>query len=134
MCATGGDESQRSAAMQPVASSSPVLRKLTQLDQMAPGLGHRIGKLFLEDSRTRIAELALSLTSGDADAVADIAHAIRGAAANVGADAMARASTSLQGLGRAGNLAEARSSFDRLSEAFAQVRKDLSSAGLRDAA
>ena len=127
-------ETQSGSFLQTDTAVSPILGKLAQLDEMTPGLGHRIGTLFLEDSRTRLAELTIALTLGDADAVAGIAHAVRGSAANVGADAMARASASLEELGRARNLNEARSSFDDLSEAFEQVRELLSLAGMKVAA
>lgn len=128
------DESQSDAFLQPDATVSPILRKLARLDEITSGLGHRVGTLFLEESRARLAELALALTRGDAAAVAAIAHAVRGSAANVGADAMVLASASLENLGRGQNLNGAGASFDDLSEAFEQARELLSLAGRKDAA
>lgn len=128
------DKSQSGAFMQPDAVVSPILSKLAQLDEMTPGLGRRVGTLFLEDSRMRLVELALALANGDADAVAGIAHAVRGSAAIIGAEAMASASARIEEIGRAGDLASAQSSFDDLSAALEEARVRLSSAVVRNAA
>lgn len=123
---TGGDRSYTPA--------SPILQKLAELDAIAPGLGHRVGTQFLCDGPTRLAELASALKRGDADTVTSLAHAIRGSAANVGADAIAQASGAVEDFGRADNLEDAQSSFAALLEAFERARAELSAAGMKDAA
>lgn len=84
--------------------ASPILQRLAELDAMEPGLGHRVGILFLDDSRARLGDLAVAFECGDADAIFSLAHAIRGAAANVGAEAIAQASETLEVLARTGDL------------------------------
>ena len=101
---------------------------------MAAGLGREVGALFIEDSGTRLAELEVALTKGDADAVAAIAHAIRGSAANVGADAVDRACAVLEALGRSGDLTRAHATFNVLTQALDQARGEIMSNAKKDAA
>ncbi len=113
---------------------SPLLNKLAELDQEVPGLGHRIGVLFLDDTRSRVNELAQALHRGDADAVASIAHALSGSAANVGASEVAIASASLERMGRSGSLNEARATLDELRAAFDEASNLLAAGGMQVAA
>jgi HPt (histidine-containing phosphotransfer) domain-containing protein len=97
-------------------------------------MGQRIATLFVEDSETRIAAIVAALADADAATVADLAHALRGAAANVAAADMASAGSALEAHALAGRLAAAHASLDALRSAFEQARRSLHSAGMADAA
>jgi PAS domain S-box-containing protein len=74
---------------------------------------------YLEDARTRIAALRKAIAEGDAAAVAELGHALKGSSANIGAKGMREASTVLQDLGRGGKLTGAEKALARLEEVFA---------------
>jgi signal transduction histidine kinase/CheY-like chemotaxis protein/HPt (histidine-containing phosphotransfer) domain-containing protein len=116
------------------AGAATVVAKLAEFDRTTPGMGQRIATLFVEDSETRIAAIVAALADADAATVAELAHALRGAAANVGAADMASAGSALEAHARAGRLAAAHASFDALRSAFEQARRSLHSAGMADAA
>jgi HPt (histidine-containing phosphotransfer) domain-containing protein len=120
----------------PVApgGAAAVLDKLAEFDRTRPGMGQRIATLFIEDSEARIGGIVEALVAGDAARVADIAHALRGSAANVGAADMASAATALEALARTGTLDAAAGPFDALRGAFDQTRASLHGAGRADAA
>lgn len=127
----GGDIMPRRIAP---AGGAAVVDKLTEFERTTPGMGQRIATLFVDDSETRIAAIVEALDDGDVARVADIAHALRGSAANVGATEMASAGLALEALARAEGLEAARGPLDALRGAFEQVRRSLHHAGMADAA
>jgi CheY-like chemotaxis protein/HPt (histidine-containing phosphotransfer) domain-containing protein len=129
--APGGDLTPRRMV---AAGAATVVAKLAEFDRTTPGLGQRIATLFVEDSETRIAAIVAALADADAATVAELAHALRGAAANVAAADMASAGSALEAHALAGRLAAAHASLDALRSAFEQARRSLHSAGMADAA
>jgi two-component system sensor histidine kinase/response regulator len=80
---------------------------------------------YLEDARTRIAALRKAVEEGDAAAVAELAHALKGSSANVGATGMRDASIVLQDLGRAKALQGAEHALAELEAMYEQTASAL---------
>lgn len=111
-----------------VDRESGPLRRLAELDRMTPGLGQRLSALFIQDSQARLAEMATAIERSDAEALARIAHAIRGSAAGIGVDQMAEISAKIEEFARAGHLGKARRQVKDLRQAFEPVRELLAPA------
>ena len=80
---------------------------------------------FLENVGRQIPMMEQALNSGDAQVVTEQAHAIKGGAANLLADELARAAGDLERIGRRGELAEeladCQAAMDRLGEAYRRL-------------
>ena len=59
-----------------------------------------------------------ALQSGDAETLGSTAHQFKGAAANLGAKALAREALRLEQIGKSGSLEGAQEAFDRLGQAI----------------
>jgi PAS domain S-box-containing protein len=88
-------------------------------------LADRILNRFLGTTPQQIESLRKSLVSGDATAAKRTAHAIKGAASNIGGDQLQRVAFEIEQAARAGDLnaagsclAELQSQFERLKEAI----------------
>ncbi len=77
---------------------------------------------FLEDIPRQIAALQVYLESGDAAGIELKAHTIKGAASNVGGERLRESAAKIEQAGKAGDLADARTSLANLSEQFAALR------------
>lgn len=63
--------------------------RLDALEDAYPGLLSRLTELFLEDSVTRLSDIADGLSRHDVEKVRSAAHALKGSAANLGASRLA---------------------------------------------
>jgi HPt (histidine-containing phosphotransfer) domain-containing protein len=71
---------------------------------------------FLADAPGRIAAMRAAHAAADAAAVASAAHALKGAAANIGAARLQEISQGIESLARSGDLAGARNAIAGLDE------------------
>jgi HPt (histidine-containing phosphotransfer) domain-containing protein len=129
--AEAADESADDGAAEAVVFDREGALQLTGGDE---GLLIELAQLFLEDVPARAEELAQALADADAAAVRRVAHGIKGAAANLGGEAVRAAAFELEELGEQGRLEDAGASLARFEEALAQLREalqDLIARGVR---
>ncbi|MEO5596856.1 MAG: PAS domain S-box protein [Lysobacteraceae bacterium] len=105
------------AAVDPATFSR--LRELSQATD--PNLLKQIYEAFHSDSIERISTLRMAVDAEDHASLHKAAHALKGAAANVGAKPMSNTASKLEALGAAGSLADATELINRLQEEFANV-------------
>jgi PAS domain S-box-containing protein len=86
------------------------------------GLVQEITAGFLQDMPKQIRRLKELIGQADADAVVGQAHAIKGAAANVGAPALSAVASDMEKSGRAGRLREAVALLPELERQFALLK------------
>jgi signal transduction histidine kinase/DNA-binding response OmpR family regulator len=111
--------SARSA--RPSGSLEPeALRNLRQLGGMNQSFLGELIDLFLKESVERLARLKEAVTSGDAEAIYQIAHTQRGACLNFGARRMAELCAELE----AGSGSKFESVAGNLSEVVAQIERE----------
>lgn len=90
-----------------------------------------IAMIFLEDYPKVLAEIRGALADGDGVRLEQSAHALKGSAANFGAEAVVEAASRLEQMGRAGQVrrngrgAGASQEFDRLDQALSALRIEL---------
>jgi HPt (histidine-containing phosphotransfer) domain-containing protein len=101
-----------------------VLDELRQLDASCNLLSTLIAH-FLEKFPTRLAALQDAFQHGDGQALARAAHELNGASGNLGAQKMRQLSVKLQALGKANDLAKARSLLAQLASEFELVHHRL---------
>jgi signal transduction histidine kinase/DNA-binding response OmpR family regulator len=77
--------------------------------------------LFLEDYPQRVAELRQAIAAGDANTVARLAHALKGAVGNLGAHAAGVAALSLEQAGWAGDMVQIPAAFAALEQEMARL-------------
>ncbi len=70
---------------------------------------------FVRQAPDRLAALATAVTSGTGDDIAKAAHVYRGAAATIGARGLAELLEHVETTARAGEVEEARDTFERVS-------------------
>jgi len=75
-------------------------------------------QIFLDDTQTRIAELVDVVESSSAEHCAAVAHAIKGASENVGAETMSAIAGAMELDGRAGDMSNAPSNLKALQAEF----------------
>ncbi|MCB1667909.1 MAG: EAL domain-containing protein [Pseudomonadales bacterium] len=80
---------------------------------------------FLEDTPVYVQSLRTALAEGDAKHVRELAHTIKGSAANFGADKVVRISKELEDMGANNALDEAGQQLNKLTEAYEALSKDL---------
>jgi PAS domain S-box-containing protein len=81
--------------------------------------------VFLEDMPRQIQKLRLHIEQGDAGSAGEQAHAIKGAAANVGGLALSAVASELEKSGRAGRLEAAAALLPELERQFALLKAGL---------
>jgi CheY-like chemotaxis protein/HPt (histidine-containing phosphotransfer) domain-containing protein len=84
---------------------------------------------FLADAPGRIEAMRTAQSATDAAAVAAAAHALKGAAANIGAARLQELTQGIESLAREGNLAGARKAIGGLDKALAEARAALAARG-----
>ncbi|WP_229508066.1 Hpt domain-containing protein [Massilia sp. Dwa41.01b] len=80
---------------------------------------------YVGDTPRHLATLRRAATSQDADTVRRVAHSLKSASANVGADAFARLCRELEQLGRAASVEGAATLVTGLEQQFPAVRHSL---------
>lgn len=83
--------------------------------------------IFLADHPERIAELSRAIAAGDAAAIQQTAHTIKGSVAGFGAHRARSLAERLEGLGRAKQLADAPAVFSELASELVRVVQQLQS-------
>jgi HPt (histidine-containing phosphotransfer) domain-containing protein len=77
---------------------------------------------FLADSERILAGLAAAIASNDAAECEKLAHRLKGASQNLGANALSEPALVLEKMSRGGSLADARASQETLATEFERVR------------
>ena len=95
-------------------------------DRAAPGLLQKLITLFLTDAPAQLVAVRGAVEQQQALALAQLAHALRGAAANMGARGMAATCAQLEALGRSDAMDQAPLLVTRLEAEFHQARMVLS--------
>ncbi|MDX2251676.1 MAG: response regulator, partial [Nitrospira sp.] len=128
----GSDSSEERTTAPPEKSDNgaaivdpAVLADLRQLDETGELLTTLIGH-FLNETPQRLAVMQNALRQENAAALADAAHALKGASGNLGANRVQQLCGELQTLGRANNLAEVGDRLARLGAEYELVRQVLS--------
>ena len=101
------------------------MEKLEPLRALDPtgtkGLLKRLMQAFLKAAETGIEEIEASLRVGDTAALRRVAHSLKSGAANVGAESLSARYGHLEGLGRSGNIDQARGLLAGLKDEHARV-------------
>jgi diguanylate cyclase (GGDEF)-like protein len=95
------------AAPAPLLQQQERLLDMAILDELREDIGDAFPKMievFLEDTPTLFHKMEQGISAGDATAVADFAHCIKGAAKNLGANRLAEATRQLEEQGRSGRM------------------------------
>ena len=87
-----------------------------------PDLIRAVVEGFLADVPSRLTALAQSFEGSDVPALTREAHSIKGAAANLGAEALRQAAARVEQAGKGGDLDEARRLLPAVAECFAAVK------------
>jgi HPt (histidine-containing phosphotransfer) domain-containing protein len=104
-----------------------VLDELKDLQEDGePDILAELADLFFEDTPARLAVLRAAWEAGDAEALGQTAHALKGSCANLGARKMAETAKLLEEAGRRGDLPATPRLLDRLDDEFRQTRAELS--------
>ena len=85
----------------------------------------RMIRTFLLDTPKRMSAIATALRRRDAEALASLAHALKGSVSLFGAEPARKLAQDLQEIGRAGDLSPARAVFDSLQEEIANLLENL---------
>ena len=83
----------------------------------------RVMRIYLDELPGRLADIRAGVDSGDAQAMRDAAHSLRGSSATLGAARVAELTTELEHLGRENDLAPAPELVKQLDEAAAGTAK-----------
>lgn len=108
----------------PVAAclDEATLQQLLALDDGATGLLAELFGLFKDDTPERMEGIEKSIAAGDAQATAELAHALKGAAGTIGASRLRVLAQEVEKAGKAGRMDEAtRCWAGELKEAYAEA-------------
>lgn len=83
---------------------------------------------YLQDTRTRLDELAALVTVGSTDRIQRSAHGIKGSSSNIGATRMADLCAGMEQLAKGPDTRAAAAQLALLEAEFARIRADLPSA------
>jgi len=99
-----------------------VMDQLLNLDDGALGLLKEMLGLFKTDTPDRIRAIEATLASGDLADMADVAHAIKGAAGTMGAPRLRAIAAELEGAGRKGGFSiDSALLLEQLKETYADA-------------
>jgi len=108
-----------------VDGDAPVFAETTLLERLMgdSDLVREIGRAFLDDIPGRMAALAASVGAGDAPDAGRQAHTIKGAAANVGGEALCEVAAGIEEAGRDGDLERLEADLPELQRQFERLRQ-----------
>jgi histidine phosphotransfer protein HptB len=89
----------------------------------------RLIRSFIDRAPAMLDAIAAALAAGDAPATAELAHALKGLAANIGADQMARLSAEVEDHAANARLGDARSHVARIGDELLEANRQLSALG-----
>lgn len=95
------------------------------LEDRSPGLFGELVRIALKDLPGRVAMLGEALHAGEADAVRELAHALKGAALQIGAGRVGALARDLERMGREGAVPGGPARADELSAAWEEARSAL---------
>ncbi|MEL6161271.1 MAG: Hpt domain-containing protein [Cyanobacteria bacterium J06627_32] len=107
------------------STTSPIDFDWQQLRQLAgedADFEYELLGLFLQDTETMLQELDQALTVRCVTTVEAVAHALRGASANVGAIALSASALQLEQIARRGSLQGARSLLQQLKHHYHRIQ------------
>lgn len=107
-----------------------ILRQLTELEATGPGLIAKLFGNFTDRTPKLIAVIASAVAAGDAIAVREHAHALKGSSLNIGAMQLASLCGRLERQAKLGSLQGAEELIDRLTDEFERVRETMESKSL----
>ncbi|MEL6602542.1 MAG: Hpt domain-containing protein [Cyanobacteria bacterium J06614_10] len=114
----------RSSATSPVDFDWQRLRQLAGEDA---AFEHELLGLFLQDAEDMLQELDQAIAVQCVASTESVAHALRGASANVGAIALSAAALQLEQIARQGSLQGARGHLQQVSHHYRRVKAHLQS-------
>ncbi len=122
----GGGEQTAGAA--PVAATEPQALVFDKAGMMArvmddEDLARSLARMFLEHIPGQIEELKGFLKANDTPSVTRQAHSIKGAAANVGGEALCEVALQMEQAGKAGNLSAVAKLLPEMEARFARLRE-----------
>ncbi|MEO5658202.1 MAG: response regulator [Polaromonas sp.] len=91
-----GARGQNDAKSKPVLMDWSRLEQFREFDDEALSMTHEVAALFAKEMPQRINDLALALTARDSAALSRAAHALKGAASNIGAQAVSNSCGTLE--------------------------------------
>lgn len=123
-----GAEPRAAAGTDGAVAPATAIVDETALNDLAPGEPEIVAELvgqFLEEAPARVVAVQQALADGDASALRQAAHLLKGEASSLGALELADACEQLETLGRAGSLDGADALAARLDAAFERARQAL---------
>jgi signal transduction histidine kinase/CheY-like chemotaxis protein/HPt (histidine-containing phosphotransfer) domain-containing protein len=123
-----GPAAERAAPQvpEPVLMDFARLEEFREFDDEALTMTHEVIGLFLHDTPTRLATIAQALAAQDARALAAAAHALKGGASNVGANAIHEAAQALEDAAQDGSVpADAAQRAAALQDLWERTRQAL---------
>jgi HPt (histidine-containing phosphotransfer) domain-containing protein len=120
----------RQPSLAPVAAATPhtvspidtaVLDRLRRLQGGTDDLIAKLSEIFARVTGRRLEELGDAVRRGDAPAVVQLAHAIKGSAANLGAQIVAQICADIETRAEAADLSSASAQLDELRREFARA-------------
>jgi HPt (histidine-containing phosphotransfer) domain-containing protein len=101
--------------------------KIAELKELAlgadPGWLESLVHRFLEDAADRLEKLRVAYRNNDAKTVGEVAHALKGSSATMGASQMKQLAERLQSLGRSGSLGGAEPLIQEMERALDMARR-----------
>ena len=101
------------------------LEEIRECDPRGGALVRKVVGTFVREGRTRIAAIERAAGGGDAAALASAAHALKGAALNVGAAALAQLCAELEARGREDRMDGAAAGAALLQQRFSETARAL---------
>jgi len=101
------------------------LEEIREYDPRGGLLVRKVVGTFVREGHTRVAAIGRAAGGGDAAALASAAHALKGAALNVGAAALAELCATLEVCGREGRVDHAAASATLLRQRFRETAQAL---------
>ena len=101
------------------------LAQLRELDEGGTGLLAEMFQLFCEDVPPRLDQMREALAAGDAKALGEVAHALKGASGSMGATALRHLCADLEKAGREHRLEDAALVLPRVVAAYGEARAAL---------
>jgi len=130
----GGEPAAAPADAVPPATDAPPdtplmdfsrLQEFKEFDDEDLSMTREVLTLFLGDAPVRLQAIEAALAAGDAQALGRAAHALKGAASNIGAVALQQGCSHLEELARAGIPADAGQRLQRLRDDWEKTRSAL---------
>jgi CheY-like chemotaxis protein len=111
------------------ADGETIIARLRELEEMGPGFLSPFLALFVETTTAQLAELEVAVAEGNAAATQQLAHALKGACLNVGAERMGALCAQLEQSARAGTLTGAAETMRLIADEYERVRGVLAAEG-----